>query len=196
MTDEERSRVNALGVLGAAIGLKSFDWQGSLVIGPLFWLATISYYALTQEQRKKAAERREIYQPYATLGNYIKWFPHIFGCIAFAALFTSSMTPVDKVFFGSAFVFFVGWRDINEVTASIMKDEQDSLVWLQILTLEKSLKGEVVNWSETLEKHRAQQLITAKWTTGDGSEIVALILVRYLVWIAVGWLISKLAAVF
>ena len=195
LSSEKHSRMAGLGVLGAAIGLQQVGWWGAAPTGLFFWMCTACYYIYTEGQQKIVAEKILPFQPYATLGLFIRWFPHVVGCVAFTALFASAMDFTDKVFFGSAFILFLLWRDISELTSSILKDEQNSLAWMQILTLEKSLKGEAINWKEALEKHRTQELTTAKWTTGDGSEIVAIFLLRYVFWVLCGWVFSKVTAV-
>lgn len=195
LNSDERARVTGLGLLGAAIGLKTIGWWGAAIVGAFFWLVTICYYALTEDQKRRAAEKSAPYQPYATLGMFVRWLPHVIGCIAFAALFSSQMASVDKVFFGSALLLLAVWRDINELATTMSKEDQDDLTWFQILNLEKSLKGETVNWREALENHLAQRSRAAERTSGDGSEIVGILLVQYILWIVAGWLISKVVVV-
>ena len=109
------------------------------------------------------------------------------GCVAFAALFASSMATAEKLFFGAALLLLAGFHDGKVMTEFIQDEGKSRITLLQFLTLERSLKGEPVDWNVVLEKNQWRERFHAQ-LDGNGLYEVLVLVRRYLIWIGVGWL--------
>lgn len=129
-------------------------------------------------------------QPLKILSRFMRWFRLTIGCLAFAGLFSSSMSMAEKVFFGAVFLLLVGLHDFKEMADEFQREQLSRLTWFQFRMLSKTSNVETGDHQIAFDEYLRREQFEADMT-GDGAFEVLQILMKYLIWIGAGWLLSS-----
>ena len=128
-------------------------------------------------------------QPLRILSRFMRWFKLTIGCLAFAGLFSSSMPMAEKVFFGAVFLLLVGLHDFKEMTDEFQREQLSRLTWFQFRMLSKTSNVEPGDHQIAFDEYLRHEQFEADMTDGEYEALQ--ILMKYLIWLVVGWLLGS-----
>ena len=128
-------------------------------------------------------------QLYATLSRFEFVFQIVVGILAFAGLFAWSIAPEGRIFLGAALLLVVALLDFKEITGGYENDITERRLFVYVSMLDRSQKGENVDWNAVVDQHMQQEATTARHR-GDGKVAALLLGAKYLAWVILGWLLS------
>lgn len=163
-----------LELVGAALGL---IFVPAIICAALFMV------------RKIPARGEEAKMHYWGFLIFEKWFSGVVACLFFGALFASTIEFVEKLYFGSAFLFFAVVCHCREIIQTVQVEDRNTLSWLQFQIIERRISGEVVDIKAELERYQKRNLFLGSFVD-DGSNVVLRLVLTYLTWIGIGGLIS------
>lgn len=184
--DISRNGVLGMTVLAICVGLAWFVLMG------LFYVSFAIKDAVAGAWRGSAEPVPQPKRPLRKLSLFIWWFKLVIGCLVSAGLFASSMPSAEKLFFGAMFILFVGLHDFREITDEFQREQLSRLTWFQFGILSKTSNTEIGDQNIAFDEFVRREQFKAELADGE-SEVLQL-LMKYLIWIFVGWLLSNPSA--
>lgn len=170
-------------VIAFCVGLV---WVGLMA---LFYVSFVMKDAVAGVWRGSADLVQQPKRPLRKLSLFMWWFKFVFGCLASTGLFASSMSLAQKLFFGAMFLLLVGLHDFREIADEFQREQLSRLTWFQFGLLSKTSNTEVEDRNIAFDEFVRREQFKAELADGE-SEVLQL-LMKYLIWIFAGWLLSN-----
>lgn len=114
-----------------------------------------------------------------------------FGCVAFAALFSSGFGVYEKLFLGTALLLLSLQNTISTLQSEFMSEYSHNVLLITAQAIEGQINGESQEKSSELLTAYEKRRKIDDTAGGKGIAYVQVLLSTYIIWIVAGWAISR-----